>query len=349
MQLMILWLMSCKGCGSCWYLPPLPVFDAPDPTETDTSEPDPDPEQDDTGRELPPLSYCTVPEEEPNNEIDDAQVLPLEQWACGTFETAADSDYFSFDIDEASWIRVWVRASDLGSLANPRLFLLDAESGDYSATVENGYLSEDIDVTVKLDKPRPMSIGLFEENLLFGEEYEWRMRVSVVKAPVEWNTEESEVSDPDASNDAKADADAVADGDRVYGWVESPGRYDWFDLELGADKVDVVIETEAWRHRSPLDPELVVIDPNGDEIAREEDHDSYLNRDAKVRFTATEGGHYKIRVGSCCDDPDGVDGRRGGNAYWYVLAVTVDDAAVSEEDTADGADTDDTGAESTDE
>jgi hypothetical protein len=309
-------------------MPALPgaVVDEPPPFDTAVDEPD---EEVDTGDELPPATICANMEQEPNGEVDEAQELPLEQWMCGYFGELGDNDLFAFDIEEASWLRVWVRAQELGSLANPRAFLYD-EDREFDASFEDSFLSADIDRTFKLDEGRELFLGILEQevgSVQFGEEYEWRLRVSVVKAPVTWTSEEVE------ENDSRAEANPVVDGDRVFGRIEHGLRYDWFELEVTEDREDVSIETDSWSHGSPLNPEIMVEGPDGTEIGSAFTHDSASNFDAKVAFTATEPGTYKIRVGSCCA---GDGARPGGLPNWYVLDVSSVPVVVETEDTGDG-------------
>ena len=72
--------------------------------------------------------------------------------------------------------------------------------------------------------------------------------------------------------------------------------------------------------------------PDGEEVDRADEHDSSSNRDAKVAFTATEPGLYKIRVGTCCE---GDTTRTGGLPKWYVLNVSAK-ASATEDDTGSG-------------
>ena len=334
MHTLFIWLLSCKGCGSCWYMPTLPGVTVTDPPPFDTAVDEP---EEDTGEEeLPPSSQCDYQEEEPNNEFEDPQDLPLERWMCGAFDAPADGDVFGFDVESDAWIRVWVRASALGSMANPRLFVFD-EDEEFTGSFEDSFLSEDIDRTFKLDEARTMGIGLFEQNigtLQFGEDYFWRMRVSVTKAPVIWDYEESE------PNDSKDDAMPIESGDRIYGYVENGTKNDWFALEISEANTDVVVETDAWIHGSPLNPEIEVKGPNlvpdGDDMVletmgQEDRHDSSSNFDAKVAFTAETPGEYLIRLGSCCERTP--SRRKGGMPFWYVLDVSTSPGS-SAEDTA---------------
>jgi len=317
MHSLFLMLLSCKGCGAWWVMPQLPRVQPNEPSPFDTSVDDP--EEEDSGDEpLPPPSACANNELEPNGDISDAQDLPLEEWMCGIFGEPVDNDYFSFEIEEESWLRVWVRATELGSFANPRAFLLDEDDGNFSASFEDSYLSADIDRTFKLDRGRELSIALLEQELgtdQYGPDYEWRMRVSVVKSPVTWNTEEPVDEDGEDSNDNSATPDIVMDGDRVFGRVEKTGN-DWYALDLTDERTEVVVQTDAWIHGSPLNPEIEVEGPDGETIDYSNTHDSGYNFDAKVSFTAQEAGRYLIRLGA-------VDGF-GGLPYWYVLDVSAD-------------------------
>lgn len=297
----------------------------PPPFDTGVDEPT---DEDDTGDALPPPQICTNMEEEPNDAVGDEQDLPLEQWMCGYFGDLGDNDGFIFDIERASWVRIRVRAEALGSPANPRAFIYD-EDGEFEASLEDSYLTSDIDTTFKLDEPRELAIGILEQEIgsvQFGEEYEWRLMASIVKAPVVWNAEEFE------PNDGRTDANPVADGDRVFGRVEHGARYDWFSLEVPDVRTDVVVQTDSWIHGSPLNPEIMVEGPDGEEVDRAYQHDASTNYDAKLAFTATEPGNYLIRVGTCCQ---GETSRTGGLPSWYVLDVSAEPAPAGGDTGAD--------------
>ena len=96
------------------------------------------------------------------------------------------------------------------------------------------------------------------------------------------------------------------------GRVEHGARYDWFSLEVPDERTDVVVQTDSWIHGSPLNPEIMVEGPDGEEVDRAYQHDASSNYDAKVEFTATEPGNYLIRVGTCCQ---GGTSRTGGHPY----------------------------------
>ena len=295
-------------------MPQLPRVQPNEPSPFDTAVDDPEPE--DSGvPPPPPPTACANNEMEPNG-VNEPQDLPLEEWMCGIFGEPIDNDYFAFEIEEESWLRVWVRAAELGSFANPRAFLLDEDDGDFSASFEDSYLSSDIDRTIKLDKGRDLKIGLLEQEIgttQFGEEFEWRMRVSIVKAPVTWNAEEPVDDNGDDFNNNSASPDIVADGDRVFGRMEKTGN-DWYAIDLTDERTEVVIQTDAWIHGSPLNPELRVKGPDGETIDYAYTHLSDSNYDARVAFTAQEAGQYLIKLSPF--------GGFGGQPYWYVLDVS---------------------------
>lgn len=313
MNLFVLFLISCKGCMSCWVMPPLPQVD-PSDAKSDTGEVEEEEEPEDTGdtADPPPYVGCTWPEDEPNNYVTAPNELGMEEWACGVLDTAFDNDYFTFDVDSDAWLRVWLRGSEILTNADPRAFVLD-ERGEFTATLEDGYLTSDIDNTFKLDEPRTMYLAVLEQNGLFGDDYEWEMRVSVVKPPTTWNAEEVE------DNDSTATANVIEDGTRIFGRVEYISRYDYYSLTIDDEKSAVDLELEAFRFGSPLNAEVVVRDPAGEELVRTAYSGS--SPDPQVSFTAMDPGEYIVRVGSCCEDDSGPS--HAGLPYWYVLSTTV--------------------------
>jgi len=309
-----LMLLACKGCGAWWVMPPLPrPAENQDPEPFDTAIEEVDPE--DSGvYEPPPPSACTYDEVEPNGLITDPQVLPLEVWMCGIFGESEDNDYFVFDVEEESWIRIWVRAEGLGSFANPRAFFHEATGSSFSADFRDGYLSADFDHTIKLDTARTLKIALLEQedgDVQFGPDYYWRLRVSVVKAPVEWTSEEPVDEDGNDFNNSSASPDILVGGDRVFGRLERAAN-DWYAIDIGEERTEVVVQTDAWIHGSPLDPRLTVTAPDGSVVGVAYSHDNPNNRDAKVAFTALEAGRYLIKLDTAVPEGD-------GRPYWYVL------------------------------
>jgi hypothetical protein len=313
MQLLILFLISCKGCMSCWVLPPLPNVDQPDP-QVDTGDTDEPVDTGDTGEvpDPPPYVGCTWPEDEPNNFITNPNPLELEEWACGVLGEPYDNDYFAFEVESAAWLRVWVRGSEILTDADPRAFILD-EEGEFTATLEDGYLTSDIDNTFKLDQPRDMFISVLEQDGLSGDDYEWEMRISIVKPPVTSNDEEVE------PNDSRSTGTPIFDGTRMFGRVELIAKYDWYVLTVEDEKSSVSLDIEAYRFGSPLNAEILVEDPAGSEVLKEQYTDASV--DPQVTFMALEPGEYKVRVGACCEDIDAP--RHAGLPYWYVLSVGV--------------------------
>jgi hypothetical protein len=315
MNLFVLFLISCKGCMSCWVMPPLPQPDNSEAqSDTGETEEEEDTAELDTGdtSDPPPYVGCTWPEDEPNNFVTAPNPLALEEWACGVLGTPFDNDYFTFETHSDSWLRVWLRGSEILTDADPRAFVLD-ERGEFTATLEDGYLTSDIDNTFKLDEARTMYIAVLEQNGLYGDDYEWELRVSVVKPPTTWTMDEAE------PNDSTSAAVPIADGDRVFGRVEYISRYDYFTLNIEDEKSAVELEIEAYRFGSPLNAQLVVTDPSGAEVDRVSHNGS--SPDPRISFTALDPGAYTVRVGACCEGDSSPS--HVGLPYWYVLSTTV--------------------------
>jgi hypothetical protein len=320
MQSLILWLLSCKGCGAWWVMPPLPTAsdNSSDESQFDTAIEDP---IEDSGIEIPgPPSACAFDEIEPNGEITNPQYLPLEEWMCGAFTTPADNDYFAFEIPEESWIHIWARAEELGSFANLRAFLLDQDDGTFSANLVDGFLTADLNYVIKLDQGRDLNIGLLEQDGAFGEDdFYWRMRVSVVKPPVSWNTTEWVDDSGIDDNDTRLNADVIENGDRLFGRLER-NKNDYYVIEVPDERTKVTIQTDSWIHGSPLNPCLTIVEtPEGpvEDTVRECKHDSESNFDSKISFTSRDPGEYIIKL-------DGYETTQGGKPFWYVLDVDME-------------------------
>ena len=317
-------------------MPPLPQVadNSADESQFDTAIEEP---EEDSGIEIPgPPSACAYDEIEPNDFITDPQYLPLEEWMCGAFEKSADNDYFTFDIEEESWIHIWVRAEELGSFANPRAFLLDEDSNDFSASLLGGAaisdedeeqaFTADLDYFIKLDEPRTLNLSLTEQDTLFGpDDYKWRLRVSIVKPPVTWNAEELVDENGVDSNSSPSQAEELVDGMRLFGRLERIPERDFFYVDVTDERTKVTIETDSWMHGSPLNPCLIIVsNPDGPVDSDDQTwvckHDSASNYDAKLEFETRAAGRYTIKLTDGATDP----GASGGTPFWYVLNTSLE-------------------------
>ena len=166
---------------------------------------------------------------------------------CGVFGEPADNDFFVFDIEEESWIRIWVRATELGSFANPRAFLLDADDSSFSASF----------VDVLLVGPRPHDQAgpranaqdrLLEQEdgiTQWGPDYYWRMRVSI-RSRRSPGPLKSQWTDGDDFNNSSENPDILNDGDRV--WAPEATTNDWYAVDIGDERTEVVVQTDSWSH-----------------------------------------------------------------------------------------------------
>ena len=314
MHSIFIWLLSCKGCGSCWYLPTLPDVDVTPPPPFDTAMDETEEEEDTAGQvDLPPSSVCDFEEVEPND-LENPQDLPLEMWMCGNFGQPLDGDVFKFDFDTDAWVRLWIRAGALGSSAQPRIFIFDDDEEFNADIVTDG--TADLDRTFKLDEARALGIGLFEKELgsvAYGEEYFWRMRVSIVKSPVlPWNVDEEE------PNDERDEAMTLYDGDRVFGFIEYGSRSDWYVVDVVEDGYDLVIDPESRSHGSPLHPTFRVWseDATSETGMSSQTGENPRTGDGPIRVE-NASGRYWVQVGS--------NGGNGGIPFWYLLDVTLAD------------------------
>ena len=95
-------------------------------------------------------------------------------------------------------------------------------------------------------------------------------------------------------------AGQITVGDTVTGHLERPGDVDWFALELAAG-VDYAFDQEgADTSQGTLsDPLLTLLDRDGTPVGHDDDGGAGLN--ARLLFTAEQGGRYYIAAGAYGD------------------------------------------------
>lgn len=279
---------------------------------------------DDTGDTGPidtgPPPPCDVPEVEPNNPYAEAQDLPMEQWACGNFDDEDDgAEIFLFENEEAGWLRVWARAFEIGSLADITL-AISSNDGPYGASRLSNPDSTDAMIVFPVDDDYEFYATLSEHYGRSGDAYTWELMASEVKAPIEWNGEESE------DNDTSADANPIQHGDRIFGKMNTATDYDWYYLELEEGRSDIILNIEAWFYGSPADTRVELYKPSGSLYRA----DSYSNEggaynlDPYLTASPTEGGIWTVKILPEVDSEGNSEGG-GGSAFWYVLDVSVVD------------------------
>lgn len=289
------------GC-QCRVDPSVPTPSAsPTPTARPTA---------DTG----PLPACAVEESEPNNALDDADRVPLEADACGSFQERDDGDRWRFELPRDEWVSVTVRAREDGSLANPQLFLvgddrvLERVDGDDSA-----------DPFVHV----PLTAGTYDLQLRDqngGGDADGRwfydLQVSVQKAPTDWDAVEVE---PNAD---ALDATPVSVGTAVFGILDPPGDTDLYAVPLVPGRQALTLSVEAFGLGSPADTRLVLERGDGSppdcgaafpDCSFSRGEIGYES-DPWVSWTTESEGTLYVRVRA-------ESGLQGSPAHWYVLRV----------------------------
>jgi hypothetical protein len=309
----LLTMMGCRAFIGCAGDLPTDTPDDVDPIDTapvevDTADTGPV----DTGP--PPL--CDWPEEEPNSTLGQAQSLPMETWACGTLETAGDFDIFRFNLENAGWVKVWVRGQDLGTSSNLQVTLDDA-SYDYTTLVTSSPGSLDPKLTFPVEEANTFYVTIADQFYGYGEDYIWQLMASEAKAPVLWTGSESE------PNDGIQDGQLIASGDRIFGLIDAGSDADWFLFELpeGVEST-ITARIEAWNYGSPINARLILYDATASRLASSSIGESAYDLDPILTYSVTsdateDGTLWGIKVSPR-------DGSGGGLAYWYVLDLTVE-------------------------
>lgn len=299
-----------QGCKSC-FAPSLP---SPTVTKDDSDAGDTDAETGETGDSTPvdttPPPPCDVPEVESNNNPSEPQDLPLDQWACGTFETQVDPEFLTFSTTQADWVRLEVRAVSIGSEADVSLNLYEPD-GDYEAAWYGSEYSSDPFIQFKTDEARDFTVMLSDAYYGYGEDWFWEIMATVTKAPVTWAAEEVE------PNNYNTEPTEVTSGVTTYGVISSSSDLDWFKISVpDADKHTLRVRVDAAGSGSPADLRAVVYDPSGSWAKTSLTGEDVYDRDPWMDVTTDMAGDWTILLRE--------DYEHGSPIYWYTVVIELD-------------------------
>lgn len=314
MALVVLFLAGCNGCT-----PKLPPIDYGEDDAVDGREDSGGPV--DTSTDTGPPAMCDVEEVEPNP-FATPQPLPMETVACGYFDSSTDQEWFSFDLDEAGWLRVTAAAAARGSSANTRLTLSHAES-DATLQVDDAFLTTDASAVFPVSDLGGYFIGVTEAEASSGEDFAWYLIASVTKPPLSWTFQEVE------DNDDLASAEPLPMDDVVFGTLGVPEfglpDEDWYVVHTPAGSADAPPDTayataihftmEGNSQGSPANPVLQMWSAEGEllftDYSGELDYDLDPFHETKV----TVAHEWYLSV---TNETAGY----GSPFHWYTLQVT---------------------------
>lgn len=293
-SLLALFLVGCGPCRGCQ--PELPDTDGQD-TDTDT-----DPTVVDTA----PPAACTLPEEEPNNALSQAQELPLEVQACGELSPAPDFDNWRFTVPGAMWLGVYAHSTSIGSRSDVGLVLI--RDDDESIEVHDRDDGEqDVELVFPATAAGFTALIVDDNNLGGPDDYFYELLVGEAKAPVTYNLVEVDA-------DAPEDAQTLADEDVVMGFIDEAHDVDWYRLPIPASMRSVEMWVEARQHGSAATLRVQVYDdPEGTPFATLVGSSDGTSDDPDDELPTEGDAVWYLRVSA----PSG----QGGFAHWYTLAV----------------------------
>jgi hypothetical protein len=289
------------GCKACFGPPASPKENKSDGGGDDSGG-------DDTATDTAEDAACAVPEQEPNNSTEKPQDLPMDRWACGTFDSTIDPDIFGFQTNTEDWLKLEVVAAEAGSSADVQMLVTGGDD-EYTAVSQFGFMTTDPSVVFPAPAETDFTVILNEMYYGYGESYHWKMMGTVTKAPVEWDDEEIE------SNDLQADGTPIESGDSLWGTVASSSDLDWFSLEIPEGKVEVDVDVDAWMYGSPADVKISAYDPDGTWFAKSLYGDTVYDQDPHLEFTPDQSGTWGLLIRE--------EHSKGSPMYWYVVRVTV--------------------------
>lgn len=316
-------ILLSAGCKSC-VNPGVPGPQGKDTQPGDSGDTEDTEETAHTGDSSPPIDTtpeppCDVPEVEPHS-VSDPQELPLDQWACGSFSSMADWEYFQFRVDQPDWVRLAIRASSIGSSADVAIVLADDDDGSYYANVASSAESSDPFLVFPSDEARDFVVAMGESYYGYGDDYTWEMMATVTKPPVEWTTEEVEPND-----DIGAEA-PIAEGEVIFATISSTSDFDRFSFEIPDDaKRDVRVTVVAIAEGSPADTRLLAYDPEGKLAKSAASGESLYDRDPVLEFSTDAAGTWTLLVREDYD--------KGSPFYWYTIQLEISDPPADTADT----------------
>jgi len=257
-------------------------------------------------------------DEEPNNNNEDAQQVPLEEWICGEFNESNDFDVFLFNFPEEGWLKVWGRGADIGSLSD---LILTVDKGSDVAISAAQFNSTDPLMIIPVDEAGPIYAMMQEQYGGTGDENFYELLISQVKSPVEYNQIEE---DDFNANNSPSGANPVEDGSRVFGRTSDNYDTDWYRISLPeGEQVTLNISIEAFMEGSPIDPIIYLYPAEAFESSaanyvaiRNNSLEDANNLDPEINYTTDEGGEWAILVEN--------NGSGGSDFHWYVMDISVE-------------------------
>jgi hypothetical protein len=307
------------GC-SCRQLPNPDPDDTDEPVETAHTAAD-------SAHTAIEQGECRQLELEPNDSFAEGQLLLLEQDACGALDPVGDRDYWTFDLEDDSWLLVELLAAD-GSITNPSV-LVTPTTGGWAASRNDD--PEDTDVHLRFPAPAgAYDVAVSEQTLLGGERYGYTLLVSEAKPPVEWTHQETE------PNDSNLLAEPLDSDEAVFGSMNGNAAlpdYDWYQVVIPAGKHTLSFEVVAYDEGSSADLTVQLWDdalvglPDGCRQSCPPSSETCVP-------CAFEGGLPGVQLdpfGTYLSDGNELvwlqvqeAGNREGPANWYVLTVHVE-------------------------
>lgn len=299
--------------GGCH--PSLPTDDKPDdPGIDDPPVDDTDPARDDTA----PTPPCALPETEPNNAIGEANALPTDVQACGTFGATTDADFWTFTLAEDGWLAIDVDAFTLGSEADVTLTLSSTDLSDVAFGI--GAWQDLPDVRVRFPSP-PATYTAFVRQLVGtdatpgeGDDFFYDLIASSAKAPVSWDMGEA-ANDTRQTAQVIASADTPPEGVAVFGDF-TIGDQDWYQVVVPPGRHTVTLDVDAHEFGSVADLALRLVDDAGTLLQVVDDGRLGWERDPYVALPSLGGETITVQVVEA--------NARAGRPFWYTLRVKVE-------------------------
>lgn len=306
-----------EGCVKSCFQPGIPSDDRIDTQKEESDPPDSPVDSKDSPVDTTPPPPCDQPEAEPNYNSAVANQVLMEYYACGTFETLADFDVFTFDMPEQNWLRIDVDAADRGSAAYP-ILTLDSDEG-FTAGATRGPNSNDPYIVVPTPEADTWFVWLTDAQQGYGEGFTYRFMASSVKAPVSWTHSEIE------GHDTLATAMPITEDMTVYGTADSATEFDWYSFKTPDERSSITVTINAHKLGSPLISRLMLyeldVDDAGNEVEKlinywdESSSTASLDPDFTLSNEGGETWYLKVRY---------LPTFQYGPLYWYTLDIDVE-------------------------
>jgi hypothetical protein len=236
-----------------------------------------------------------VPPDNAGNDATTTSRFTLGQNVDGALEFPGDTDWYRLSVEAGNVYRIALDGAGDDALGDPLLVLYGADGVEIARNDDSsGSLNSRLRYT-------PTAAGdVFVEARGLGDEATGSYQLRIEGGPLP----------PDNAGNDSTTTSRVAAGQTVSGAVDYPTDVDWFRLNVRADRIYRIALNGVGPEGAALDPNLVIFNAEGEEIARNDDFEGTLN--SQLDYVSSARGEIFVQAGAFSEDAEGA----------YTLSVT---------------------------